>query len=117
MTAYRPFDPGLQLERTELAWRRTALSIAIGSLLSLRVLPIALPPEATFWGFAPGIVGLLSACALWFAAHRRQRRLGAFLSGATGVTPPGGAMLVLLTVLGAGFGAVALVFSVLSALR
>ena len=116
MTAYRPFDPGLQLERTELAWRRAALSIAIGSLLSLRVLPIALPPEATGWGFAPGLVGLLSACALWFAAHRRQRRLSAFLSGAT-VSPPGGAMLALLTVLGAGFGAVALLFSVLSAVR
>lgn len=115
MSAPGPFDPGLQIERTELAWRRTALAIAIGSLLSLRVLPLALPAGVAGWGFAPGLVGLLCACALWFAGRRRQRELSAVLSGDAAARRPGGRMLFALAAFGAGFGVVALVFAMMSA--
>lgn len=63
------FDSGLQLERTILSWRRTALSIAIGSLVSLRLLPLWL--GATIW-VVPGIVGLIVAVMLWSVSRRRH---------------------------------------------
>jgi len=111
--AQGPFDPGLQPERTELAWRRTALAIAIGSLVSLRVFPLLLPPAFTAWGFVPGAVGLVAACALWFAARRRQLRMTAWLHstlpgatppGSARITAPGGGLLVALTALATAFG-------------
>ncbi|GAT72416.1 hypothetical protein MHM582_0889 [Microbacterium sp. HM58-2] len=116
MSGPGPFDPGLQVERTELAWRRTALAIAIGSLLSLRVLPLALPEAAVGWGFAPGLAGLLAACALWFAARRRQLRLSAVLAGDGAASRPGGRLLFALTAFGTGFGVLALLFATMSAL-
>lgn len=106
----RLYDPGLQPERTELAWRRTALAIAIGSLLSLRVFPLVMPPAFAAWGFAPGVVGVGTACVLWVAARRRQRRATAVLTGSSAGALPGGALLLLLTVFATGFGAIAVIF-------
>ncbi|WP_309064725.1 DUF202 domain-containing protein [Microbacterium sp.] len=104
-----PADAGLQPERTELAWRRTALAIAIGSLLSLRIFPAVLPAEIAAWGFAPGAVGVAAALALWIAGRRRRVR---FLDTMTGALPPsgtpGGAALFGLSALCVGFGIVAL---------
>jgi hypothetical protein len=64
-----PFDAGLQLERTSLSWRRTALSVAVGSLVSLRLLPAWL--GGAEW-VIPGMVGLLLAGALWIGSRRRH---------------------------------------------
>ncbi|MDT0158212.1 DUF202 domain-containing protein [Microbacterium sp. ARD32] len=64
-----PFDAGLQLERTSLSWRRTALSLAVGSLLSLRVLPLWL--GGPVW-VVPGMSGLVAAAALWTVSRRRH---------------------------------------------
>ncbi|MEW2461291.1 MULTISPECIES: DUF202 domain-containing protein [Microbacterium] len=105
----RLYDPGLQPERTELAWRRTALAIAIGSLLSLRVFPLVLPPAAGAWGVVPGILGVATACVLWVAARRRQARTTAVLTERATGPLPGGGLPLLLTVFASGFGVVALV--------
>ncbi|AZH77878.1 DUF202 domain-containing protein [Microbacterium sp. Y-01] len=102
------YDPGLQPERTELAWRRTALAIAIGSLLSLRVFPLVLPTGAEGWGLVPGVLGVGTAALLWIAARRRQRRTTAVLTARTSGPLPGGVLPLVLTVFATGFGIVAL---------
>ena len=81
------FDEGLQPERTELAWRRTALAIATGALVSLRLLPELL--GSPLW-VGPGIAGVLFSAAMWFGARRRHRRfMTAMSSSNTGMLPDG----------------------------
>lgn len=64
-----PFDPGLQPERTALAWRRTSLSVTVGALISLRVLP-------HYWG-AWGLIlagaGVVLSLLVIVLAHRRYQ--------------------------------------------
>jgi hypothetical protein len=62
------FDPGLQPERTELAWRRTALSLGIGSLIALRLLPVAFGNAILAWA---GVMGLCASAFFWLSARRR----------------------------------------------
>ena len=67
-----PSGPGLAEERTAFAWRRTALSVAVGSLLCLRVLPPHLGPA----GWALAVLGLCWSADLAWIGWRRQRDLG-----------------------------------------
>lgn len=89
-------DRGLQPERTELAWRRTALSAGVLSLISARVLPVALGHPG--WALL-GAVGLLGAGAVWLASQRRFRQAPG--DPRPGVPmPSGGAGLLLCTAIG-----------------
>lgn len=73
--------PGLQPERTALAWRRTALSVTVGSLVGLRVLP----PHLGALGYAVSALGLLWGLDLVLTARRRYRDGARMLrSGADG---------------------------------
>jgi uncharacterized membrane protein YidH (DUF202 family) len=70
MTNTPRFDPGLQPERTALAWRRTTLSLIVGALIALRLLPHTLGS----WSLIVGFVGLGVAAYLWRQADRRAHR-------------------------------------------
>lgn len=97
-------DPGLQPERTALAWTRTALAIAVNALLSMRA------------GFVAGEPWLVAVGVLLFAASGAVIAIGTIrrrqLSGARlAITPPTGALLgVAVTTLLASVGGVASVF-------
>ncbi|MFF9342935.1 DUF202 domain-containing protein [Streptomyces sp. NPDC014773] len=67
-------DPGLQPERTRLAWRRTTLSCTVVAVLGIK---LALMDGAT----AAGLTGLALSALVWIGflavAHRRIRTLDA----------------------------------------
>ena len=65
----RPFDPGLQPERTALAWRRTALALVVAAVVGIRVLPSLLG----VWAIVPAGAGLILAVVVLVASHRRYR--------------------------------------------
>lgn len=72
-----PFDAGLQPERTELAWRRTAISFAASSLIATRLLTVTLDSP---WWIIPGLLGTLFGIALFPWATARYRAFYATLS-------------------------------------
>lgn len=106
-----PFDPGLQPERTALAWRRTALALVVGSLLGLRALPTALGTP----GLALAFIGVALALGVLVTAHRRYRRVHRILT--TGAVDPaalpGGGLPALVAALTASAGLAALALALL----
>lgn len=107
-----PSGPGLAEERTAFAWRRTALSVAVGSLLCLRVLPPQLGPA----GWALAVLGLCWSADLAWIGWRRQRDLSG--AGQPDAAPPlVGADVVRTAVITLVVGVVALVAAVLIAGR
>ena len=103
-----PQGPGMQAERTSLAWRRTALSVAVGSLAGLRVLP----PQLGALGYAVSILGLLWSLDLALSARRRYRD-GQRLLGAAGGATTAGTTVARTALTSGGFALVALVALVL----
>ena len=67
------FDPGLQPERTLLAWRRTCLAFGVASLVGMRFTVDALGLLAVVGGIlGAGLAGL--AYALAATGYRRSHR-------------------------------------------
>ncbi len=104
-----PFDPGLQPERTALAWRRTAQSLAVGSLAAGRLLEARLGGAS--WLLA--VIGVVLALVLLLAARRRavviDRALCADRNLAGG---PGAALPAAVTVVAVLVGVAGLVLTV-----
>jgi uncharacterized membrane protein YidH (DUF202 family) len=105
-------DTGMQAERTSLAWRRTALSVAVGSLVGLRVLP----PQLGAMGYTVSILGLLWSLDLALSARRRYRD-GQHLLGARGGATTAGRSIARTALTTAGFAVTALVALVVLAVR
>ncbi|MBT8163592.1 MULTISPECIES: DUF202 domain-containing protein [Arthrobacter] len=78
------FDPGLQPERTGLAWQRTCLSFLAGSLAAMKVLP----PLIGDWSILLGLTGSVEAVALLFIVRRRYLRHHHRLTAETAGRPP-----------------------------
>lgn len=108
MTA--PRDPGLQPERTELSWRRTLLALAVGALVSVRVLPQVLGD----WTIGTGLLGVLIAVVLWAVARRRHRRVEAvFRAERSRSAMPGGALLLAVALFAAAGAALGVLYALL----
>ncbi|MEU1106754.1 MULTISPECIES: DUF202 domain-containing protein [Streptomyces] len=94
-------DPGLQPERTRLAWRRTTLS---GTVVAVLAVKTVLHGGAS----AAGVVACAACCVLWLGflsiAHRRIRALAVAASPAA-FAPRHAAAAVLCTVAMAVCGA------------
>lgn len=91
------FDPGLQPERTELAWRRTVLALAVGAIAALRLLPGTLG----VWSVGAALAGLVLTGLLWVLAGRRARQTQQALLG-DGRLPGAGLLLLLATLITVG---------------
>ena len=70
MTEPAPFDPGLQPERTLLAWRRTCLALAVASAVIIRFAGEAIGVAAIILGAA----GILAAGIAYVRSATRYRR-------------------------------------------
>lgn len=66
-------DPGLQPERTLLAWRRTILALALGVALAVRYVDLGGPAIALAVG-VPALVVLAVAYATTTVRYRRVAR-------------------------------------------
>ncbi len=81
----RPFDPGLQPERSALAWQRTALAIAVGSLIFGRILSTSLG----LWALLPMVAGLSMSAVLGVQSHRRYSHHHRTLTSGNGTLADG----------------------------
>lgn len=66
-----PHDPGLQPERTSLAWRRTALAVVFNAILLLRAGLQEQGPHL----LALGVILCIGAAAMMHASARREVEL------------------------------------------
>ncbi len=106
------FDKGLQPERTALAWRRTALALAVASLGATRVLPGLLGA----WAVIPASLGVALSVWVLVLAHRRHVRAHRILIGAgtDRVALHGGALPATVAGLTLAIGCTALIIAVVA---
>lgn len=99
-TADRPSsDPGLQPERTALAWQRTALALVVGPVVAAR----SLVPELGAIALGAIAGGLALGISATVVAVRRRRGVphGAAILLVTALVPMVGGLLALGLLLGA----------------
>jgi hypothetical protein len=101
----RLFDPGLQPERTALAWRRTGLAVAVGAVAGARLLAAELGGAAV----VVALLGLALAALFLFGSTRRARRTqDALLRDGHLASGPGGRLLAVVSIACTALGVIAL---------
>lgn len=105
------FDPGLQPERTELAWRRTALAVAVGSLVAMRLLPAVF--RDPLW-VIPGVVGLVLSSGLWLGARGRYTAYNRALRAGALASVPDGRLIAVVAAAATAAGVLGLVVAVVA---
>ncbi len=78
-----PPPPGVQAERTDLAWQRSALALGTGSLVAGRLLTPVVGPAS--WALA--VAGLLGAGTVWWLARRRTAAWSRLLAAEASSAP------------------------------
>lgn len=105
------YDPGLQPERTLLAWRRTCLAFGVSALVAMRFSMSELGPAAVVVGVVGAALAVLAyalAATGYRQAHRSLRGQGVLSRGgwpmllATGAVLAVGALCAGYLILGGG---------------
>jgi putative membrane protein len=91
VTAAAPSDPGLQPERTLLAWRRTCLGLAVASAVAIR---LATTPHGRAAVILGGTALILSGAG-WIIATRRYVRAHRDLTAAPSTLGHDGTMVAI----------------------
>lgn len=89
----RPFDAGLQVERTALSWQRTILSSTAAFLLAARLLMQLLGTS----GVLVAAGGVVAAVGLYLVGHRRYQRVHTILVNSSSDRVPLASAVPLLT--------------------
>lgn len=84
MTRSGQWDPGLQPERSRLAWKRTALGITAGLTVAARVLS----SSHLWFGIALPLTALAAGAVLFAASGSRSARIDRWLRTGAGERDP-----------------------------
>ena len=100
------FDPGLQLERTLLSWRRTCLALALALAVAVRYSGIVEVRDA----FVIGVPALAAVANAYSATALRYRAMYSSLSGGKGPLASAGGAVTAVSAVGFLLGCAALAF-------
>lgn len=96
----RPWDPGVQNERTRLAWQRTTLSVLAGNLIIARLVSTG----SLVLGLTIGAAAAVVTGFLGYLSIRRYRRANAQLHARSPIGDGWQNLLVVVLVLLSGVG-------------
>jgi uncharacterized membrane protein YidH (DUF202 family) len=98
---HQVFDPGLQHERTALAWERTAIAVMIAGVLLARYAAETVHYTIAFVGVGQVVIG--AGLLVWSGRHYEELH-GPLRAGVSPVHPVAARIIGVATVVFSGFG-------------